>query len=113
LLTMRAIIRALIRPPDEPQQPDAPQQPEPLDSEGAGDGTAEQKPSAEPSRAGRRAGVAWAVLAVLKTFILFGGLWILLTRGVVDPMPLVVGYGVLPLGITLNALWSSLRSPYR
>lgn len=51
----------------------------------------------------------WAILAIVKIVILFGGLWLLLTRRVVDPIPLVVGYGVLPLGITASAVWSSLR----
>jgi hypothetical protein len=27
----------------------------------------------------------------------------------VDPIPLVVGYGTLPLGIALSSVWSSLR----
>ncbi len=76
LIAMRAIIRALLPP-------------------------AESEPTAPPSGA---AG-AWALFAVLKILILFGGVWILLTRGMVDPMPLVVGYGVLPLGITLSALF--------
>lgn len=102
LLTMRAIIRALIRPP-EPSS----------DSKDTADETetTEQKRGADHAGAGRRGGVAWAVLAVFKMVILFGGIWILLTRGLVDPIALVVGYGVLPLGITLSAVWSSVRSP--
>jgi len=31
-----------------------------------------------------------------------------LTRGVVDPIPLVVGYGVLPLGIAASTLFRGL-----
>lgn len=80
LVTMRAIVRALVRVPKE--------------HEGAE----------------RRGGVAWGLFAALKMLLLFGGIWILLTRQLVDPMPLVVGYGVLPLGIAASALWSSLRS---
>jgi hypothetical protein len=76
LLTMRAIIRALVRAPDE---------------KNASGG-----------------GVAWGLLAILKMVILFGGVWILLSRKLVDPMPLVVGYGALPLGIVASTLWSSL-----
>jgi hypothetical protein len=91
LMTMRAIIRSLLRgPDDDPADP-------PADGSGA-DHRAE----------GRRGGAAWGLFAVLKIVILFGGIWILLTRGLVDPMPLVVGYGVLPLGIALSSLWSSL-----
>lgn len=40
--------------------------------------------------------------------LLFGGIWLILTRRVVDPVPLVVGYGVLPIGIVLSTLLSSL-----
>jgi hypothetical protein len=99
LLTMRAIIRALIQAPEEPDPKASPGE----DSKGDG-----EKRTPDHAGAGRRGGVAWGVFAVLKIFILFGGVWILLTRGLVDPMPLVVGYGVLPLGIAASALWSSL-----
>lgn len=58
---------------------------------------------AEPGSAGG-SGAAWALFAVLKMVLLFGGVWMLLTRGMVDPIPLVVGYGVLPIGITASAL---------
>ena len=76
LIALRAIIRALLPPADSEPTPKS------------------------PGAAG-----AWAIFAVLKMLILFGGVWILLTRGMVDPMPLVVGYGVLPLGITASALF--------
>jgi hypothetical protein len=92
LLMMRAIIRSVLTPPP--------------------DDTEEKKGSEaqDPKHraAGRRGGVAWGVFAVLKIFLLFGGVWILLTRHMVDPIPLVVGYGVLPLGIAASSLWSSL-----
>jgi ATP synthase I chain len=86
LLTMRAIIRALVRAPEKPETPSEDKKPEGWGS------------------------IAWGLFAGFKILILFGGVWILLTRNVVDPMPLVVGYGVLPLGITASALWSSLRA---
>ncbi len=89
LVTMRAIIRALVNTSAETDQ-----------TEGS-DG--------DPKRTSRGAGVAWGIFAAFKMLILFGGVWILLTRQLVDPMPLVVGYGVLPLGIAASALWSSLR----
>lgn len=102
LLMLRAIIRALIRGPEEPPKDSAP------------GSSAEEKPDEKSSQdhaeIGRRGGVAWAVFAVLKIFLLFGGVWILLTRGLVAPIPLVVGYGVLPLGIAMASLWSSLGS---
>lgn len=34
-------------------------------------------------------------------------------RGWVEPFPLVIGYGVLPLGITTSALIASLRPKRR
>lgn len=95
LLTMRAIVRALVRAPiDEPEE----------------DGKDEDaSPDRDHRGAGRRGGAAWGVFALLKLFILFGGIWMLLTRGMVAPIPLVVGYGVLPLGIAAAGLWGSLR----
>lgn len=99
LLTMRAIVRALVRPPiDEARSED-----------GEGEGEGEKAPSPDHKGAGRRGGAAWGVFAVLKIFVLFGGIWILLTKGLVAPIPLVVGYGVLPLGIAAAGLWGSLR----
>jgi hypothetical protein len=97
LLMLRAIIRALVRAP-------VPGKPEGSDPEGS----TGEKTSQDHAAIGRRGGVAWAVFAVLKIFLLFGGVWILLTRGLVAPIPLVVGYGVLPLGIAAASLWSSL-----
>lgn len=46
----------------------------------------------------------WAFLAVLKMAVLFGGAWLLMVRGLVDPIGLVVGYGAMPLGIAVSAL---------
>lgn len=101
LLMLRAIIRAIVRPPDELEEA------EPEAGEGEA-GPREQDPRAHTS-AGKRGGAAWGVFAILKIFILFGGVWLLLTKHLVDPIPLVVGYGVLPLGISASALISSLR----
>lgn len=104
LFTMRAIVRALVRTPieDPPKDPDG-------ESDGSSEGDTEKKPEPDHQSAGRRGGAAWGVFAVLKIFVLFGGIWILLTRGLVAPIPLVVGYGVLPLGIAAAGLWGSLR----
>ena len=97
LLTMRAIIRALIPAPNQP--------------ENAEGGTSEgETGEAEPPQTRGRSATAWAIVAGLKILVLIGGLWFLLSRQLVDPMPLVVGYGVLPLGIAASAVWSSLRS---
>lgn len=87
LLVLRAIIRSILRPREEDEPAEAP---------------------SDAKDDGRRGGTAWGIFAVLKIFILFGGVWFLLTKKVVDPIPLVVGYGVLPLGITASALVDSL-----
>ncbi len=48
----------------------------------------------------------WGLLAILKVVGLFGGVWLLLGARLVDPFGFVVGWGALPLGITLAALVS-------
>ncbi|MBX3192674.1 MAG: hypothetical protein KF819_37160 [Labilithrix sp.] len=93
LVTMRAIIRALLRPRDDE------------DPEGDDDAPRTDR---EHAAEGRRGGAAWGGFAVVKILILFGGIWLLLTRGLVDPIPLVVGYGVLPLGIAASSVISSM-----
>ena len=57
----------------------------------------------------RRGGAGAGVVGLLKMFALFGGVWILLKLGVVDPLPLVVGYGALPVGICVSSLVRSRR----
>ena len=104
LVTMRAIIRALMKPPPEADVSE--------DVDGPGDAEAKLEAEAEAKvdhvAAGKRGGVAWGVFAVLKILVLFGGIWFLLTRGLVDPISLAVGYGVLPIGIATSTLWSSM-----
>jgi hypothetical protein len=48
----------------------------------------------------------WGVLAVVKVVGLFGGVWLLMTSHVVDPVGLVVGWGSLPVGIAIASLVS-------
>lgn len=89
LLVLRAIIRALVQAtPEDAENP---------------------APEGDHKGAGKRGGAAWGIFAMLKIFLLFGGVWGLLALGLVDPIPLVVGYGVLPLGMTGSTLLSSLR----
>ena len=100
LVALAAIIRNVLRAPlpeeDASEDVESPEkQPDPVDRGAA-------------REAGKRGGAAWGVFALLKMLLLFGGVWILLTRGLVDPIPLVVGYGVLPLGITIGGLSSSI-----
>ena len=68
----------------------------------------------EPTPAARRGSVAgWAFLAVAKMSVLFGGIWLLMVRGYVDAIPLLVGYGSLPLGIAVGAVVSDRTAPGR
>jgi hypothetical protein len=48
----------------------------------------------------------WGVLAVVKVVGLFGGVWLLMTSHLVDPIGLVVGWGSLPVGIAIASLVS-------
>jgi hypothetical protein len=52
----------------------------------------------------------WAVVAILKMFGLVAVVWLLMRHGVVSPLPMVVGFGALPIGIAIGALVSD-RSP--
>jgi hypothetical protein len=47
---------------------------------------------------------AWAAIAVVKLVFLFGVIWIVLKSGWVSGIALAIGYGALPLGITLGGL---------
>jgi hypothetical protein len=59
---------------------------------------------------GRGSGArAWRMLGLLKMILLFAGVWILLTTGLVDPIPLVVGLGALPLGLATGSMLGSGR----
>ncbi len=59
----------------------------------------------EPGRAGN-AGFVFGVLALGKILVLFGGIWLVLTRGLADAIPLVIGYGAMPIGIAIGAVVS-------
>lgn len=51
-------------------------------------------------------GKTWGSLAVLKLFVLFVGICLLLIRGVASPLPFLFGYVALPVGIVVGALLS-------
>jgi hypothetical protein len=48
----------------------------------------------------------WGVFAVAKMLVFFLGMWLLMTKGLVSPIPLLVGYGSLPIGIAIGSLVS-------
>lgn len=56
-----------------------------------------------PSGRSATRGVA-LVLVLVKTVLLFGGLFALMRGGFVEPIALVVGYGAMPVGIVVGAL---------
>ena len=65
----------------------------------------DDRPGAEAqSRAG------WALVAVLKMFGLLALAWLLMRHGIVSPLPMLVGFGALPIGIAIGSLVSD-RSP--
>jgi hypothetical protein len=47
----------------------------------------------------------WGVIALFKLVFLFGGIWLILKSDIVSGLSLAVGYGALPLGITLGSLF--------
>ncbi len=47
----------------------------------------------------------WAIIAVLKLFLLLGGVWLILRSEVVSGLALVLGYMALPLGAVIASLF--------
>jgi len=64
-------------------------------------------PSERPtrSRGGR------GLVAVLKMLGLVGIVWLLMRQGVVSPIPMVVGFASLPIGIVIGSLVSDRSAP--
>jgi hypothetical protein len=48
---------------------------------------------------------AWTVAAMLKLLFLFGVVWLILKSDIAPGISIAVGYGALPLGITLASLF--------
>jgi hypothetical protein len=48
----------------------------------------------------------WSLLATLKMCGLFLVVWLLLRYALVSPLPMLVGFGALPIGIAIGALVS-------
>jgi len=131
LVALRAIIRALMAPPegeaesagaekekkseaDEAIEREAAREAGLDESEMADGATRAQRKDDRMHRAaGRRGGIAWGIFAMLKIALLFGGVYVLLTRELVDPIALAAGYGVLPLGIFASTAWSSMKPTRR
>lgn len=54
--------------------------------------------------AGGKARRLWGLVGIVKIVVLFGGLWLLLRSDLVPALALVLGYGALPLGLTVSSL---------
>jgi hypothetical protein len=122
LVAMSAIVRRVLQPADDLPTDATPKPELDLDAdldaranaELAAEGAAEAEEAAETAdpvdhaAEGKRGGAAWGAFGLGKILFLFGGIYLLLTRRMVDPMPLVLGYGVLPLGIAASSLFTSL-----
>jgi Flp pilus assembly protein TadB len=69
---------------------------------------------AELSQAERREargrGAVWSVFATLKLIGLFAVVFWLIQRNIVAPIPFVLGYCALPVGITLGAVFPAPRA---
>lgn len=106
LASLTAIIRAMLQPAvDDALAEEAAK--EAAAKEGA-EAEAEPPPEVDHAAEGKRGGAAWGLFALLKMGLLFGGIWVLLTRHLVDPIPLIVGYGVLPVAIAVSGVLTSL-----
>ncbi len=68
----------------------------------------EGDPAPGTGRVRRGYAIAWGLFGAAKMAGLFGGVFLLLRAGLVDPIALVVGYGALPVGITLAGLVAHL-----
>ncbi len=53
----------------------------------------------------------WAIIGVLKLVGLFAAVYLILKRGDISPMALVVGFGSLPIGITISGLFPGKEKP--
>jgi hypothetical protein len=54
---------------------------------------------------------AWGLVAILKLFGLVAVVWLLMRHGVVSTLPMLVGFGSLPIGIALGTLVSDRGRP--
>ncbi len=97
LVAMNVIVRAMLRQPDNDTE-----------TEGAAGPDDGAEPAIDHAAEGKRGGAAWGAFALVKILMLFAVIWLLLSRGVVAALPLALGYGVLPLGITVGGLFSGL-----
>jgi hypothetical protein len=53
----------------------------------------------------------WALVAVLKMLALLALAWLLMRHGLVSPLPMLIGFGALPIGIAIGSLVSDRTPP--
>jgi hypothetical protein len=58
-----------------------------------------------------KSALAWAMLALVKMLGLFALVWLLIRWGIAQPLPLVLGYGALPIGIAVGSVVSDRTEP--
>jgi hypothetical protein len=61
----------------------------------------DSRPTAEAQSRG-----AWSLLAALKMVGLIAVAWLLMRRGIASPLPMLIGFGALPIGIAIGSLVS-------
>jgi len=49
---------------------------------------------------------AWSLLAAVKMVGLVAVAWLLMRRGIASPVPMLIGFGALPIGIAIGSLVS-------
>jgi len=53
---------------------------------------------------GGRGKMSWGFVALVKLAVLFGGMFLAVRSGIADVLPLIIGYGALPIGIVAAQL---------
>jgi hypothetical protein len=53
----------------------------------------------------------WALVAVLKILGLLAAAWLLMRHAIVAPLPMLVGFAALPIGIAIGSLVSDRSAP--
>ncbi len=61
---------------------------------------------AAPTDVTRGASATWTLVVLLKMLGLFGAVWLLMRQGLVSPLPMLVGFGALPIGIAIGSVVS-------
>jgi hypothetical protein len=63
-------------------------------------------PAEDGDRAPGRSAGPWVLVGLLKMFGLIAVVWLLMRHGLVSALPMVVGFGALPIGIAIGSLVS-------